>query len=827
MSVVGQCNPIMTKLDVRLENENSILFLLDSLAEQQGWADPFNSGAPKYLWMQKETGISIACSVLEGIEDISFFLNKFSKSINFDMTRVYLDDVSCPVEVKIRGEEVCITVEIKNTYKNLKSSKSFKFISIRFNAAESPKEVFGSSLLKAKKFSAQIRKVGANISVPFDELKASDPTYFLDNTEQDGYTSSDPEVAAVASLAGSDISDQRCMVFTLGQDGYDRAFARAVKTQRAYSARHGYGFNCIFKSGDPSLGRENIWLKALAFYGALLENEYVLYIDTDVEISENCPPLTEAVSNENPIGLVAGHSGRVNAGVIIAKRTSTSLAFFAEWIKSLGTPLAVRHDVGWGENGHLIRLALKHRIGLLDPRWNNTFRPELVDYMRHYTGPMRSYYNFDKDESAAWEVIASKVETAKRLQAVDPISSFARLGRVYARTIPPEGFAPFDGQWLRGGAENAKTRATGQMQETRLLRSVYLAEPITEDSPNAYVLTLRNGLRRILDHSTVFTGIDHFWNGRFENGDVLHIEWLESLFGWKIPDEEKIAKFEDRMAEIGARIPILYTAHNFDLMPTYGETRSRMLQAIANHAKMIVHLSPANIDAYNRHHADIQGLSDLPTAVVPHGDYQPYFMPGNVSFKDPALETDKIKILVFGHIRTAEELDFCLETAKLLGDNFQMVIAGRISSEVLHWKEVKVLQEGWDGDVRRIHVEVPNAQVRSLVSQCDGLLVPRFERLNSGVQFLAYSMLKPAFVPLQNSMMEVGSRVNAAELYEPHNARSASEVIRMIFSSSQSDILAAMYKKNSFNYRTQDNLAVARAHCGAYERALSIHQSKG
>lgn len=827
MIVTDQYNPVLTKSDIRPEDGNTIVFSLDSLAKQQGWADPLSSGNPNYLWMHQKVDILIARPVLASVEKMSFFLSKVARSVNFDMVRVYIDDVSCHAMVKKRGEDICLIVEIKDSYKTIKSLSKFHCFSIHFNAAGSPRNVFSSSLLKDNKFSAQIRKVGASLLVPFDLLEASDSADLVNDTHSVGYVPGDQVTAAVSPLAGSPKCDQRCMVFTLGQGGYDRAFARAVKTQRVYSARHGYAFTCIFKSGDLSLGRENIWLKALAIYGALLENEYVLYADTDVAISEDCPPLTDAVSDENPIGLVAGHSGRVNAGVIIAKRTPASLAFFAEWIKSLGMPLAARHDVGWGENGHLIRLALKHRISLLDTRWNNTFRPELDDYMRHYTGPMRSHYDFDDDENIAWEMITGNVEASKALEAVDPISSFARLGRVYARTVPSEGFAPFDGQWIRSAAQTAKASPTGQLQETRLLRGVYLAEPIVDDSPNAYVLTLRNGLYRLLGRNAVSTGIDRFWHGHFETGEVLHIEWLESLFSWKIPNEEQISQFEMRMAEISRKIPILYTAHNFDLMPTYGESRARILKAVADHATMICHLSSANIDPYNRHHAAIPGLRNLPTAVVPHGDYQPYFTPDNEAFKDPALETNKTKILVFGHIRTAKELDFCLKTADELGDQYQMIISGTIHSEILHWKEVKSFQENWDGNVRRIHIKVPNAQVRSLVSQCDGLLVPRFERLNSGVQFLAYSMLKPAFVPLQNSMMEIGAHVNAAELYQPHDAASASEAIRITFAARQADILAITYRRNAFNYRSQDNLAVARAHYRAYENALSLHQSKG
>ena len=803
---------VVTKSGLTQETKTSILFSLIGLSGQKSWVNPFNSANPNYLWVRKNADILISRSIASGISKVSIYLTKVPHAFDVGKIDAALDGVRCEIEVKKRGTEIVVGISFKDILKDMSPSLSAARLEINFGVEGSPGDVFGSSILRDQRFAAQVRKVAASLEAPFEHMA-------------NGKEIEENDIAQPTELVEK---MPRVMVFTLGQGGYDKAFARAVETQRAYSARHGYEFSCISEPGDPSLGRENIWLKALAFYGALLENDYVLYADTDVEISENCPPISQAVSDADPIGLVAGHSGRVNAGVIIAKRTPFSLAFFAEWVKSLGVPLAARHDVGWGENGHLIQLTVEHRLRLLDTRWNNTFRPELDDYLRHYTGPMRQYYDFDDDEKVAWNEITGGVEGAKALDAVDPISSFARLGEVYTRTVPAKGFAPFDGQWGRTAAQVMRANPSGLIHETQLVRGVYIAETILDDSPNAYVLTLRNGLRRLFGPQAVSTGIDRFWDGRFERGEVLHIEWIESLFGWKIPDENRIKQFEARMAEIARTTPILYTAHNFDLMPTYGEARTRMLKTIADHATMICHLSPANVDPYNRHHALIPGLGDLPTAVVPHGDYQPYFVPGGEAFTDPALQTEKTKILVFGHIRTADELDFCLETDALLdSDAFQMIIVGTIHPDILHWKKVHGFRDNWDGGLRRIHLKVPNAQVRSLVSQCDGLLVPRFDRLNSGVQFLAYSMLKPAFVPLQNSMMEVGSQFGGTELYQPHDAASACSAINRTFMSRFADKQVAAYKKNAFNYKTQDSLAVARAHYRAYERALSLHQAKG
>lgn len=618
------------------------------------------------------------------------------------------------------------------------------------------------------------------------------------------------------------------LVFSLGQDGYDRAFASNIDSHRAYCERYGYSYFCIAEPGDPALGRENIWLKVMALLGALISHENVLYLDTDVRIQPTCPPVDAAVNAERPIGLVAGHSGRVNAGVILAHRTAGSLEFLREWMSCLGKPLARRHDVGWGENGHLIRLAREHDITLLDTRWNNTFQPDLDDHIRHYTGPLRTEYSFSGPEQEAWDEIKQKLALAKMAPPLDIIRAFHALKAVYERALPKELFAPFDIRWT-GLIEHTRRAAAkpGQMFAARTLRRVHVAEAIADDSPNAYVLTLRDGLTAAMGSEAVTSGIDRFWEGEFAKNEILHIEWIESLFSWKVPDEAQIARFEARMSEIGPRVPIVYTAHNFDLMPTYGASRERMLQSLARNGSMIFHLGEANIDPYNRHHAGIPGLAALPTAVVPHGDYQPYFRIPAVPFEDPALDTAKIKILVFGHIRTEDELRFCTQVAELLGDDeYQVILTGSANPDVVHWKENLRLREEWDGGIRRLHVKVPTEQVASLVDQCDGLLVPRFARLNSGVQFLAYTLLKPAFVPAENSMEEKQSQAVGGGIYKPHDAAAAADAIRRHFAGTPVRRLCSRFGINGFNYRTQHMREVGAAHIAGYERALSFHRQK-
>ncbi|MCK7616250.1 hypothetical protein [Roseibium sediminicola] len=619
----------------------------------------------------------------------------------------------------------------------------------------------------------------------------------------------------------------KTLVFSLGQYEYDKAFASAVNTHKKYSERFGYSYCCVSEDGNSLLGRENIWIKTLLFYGALLKNDYVLYVDTDVEFKEICPPVTEAVSRDCPIGVVEGHSGRVNAGVIFAAQTPYSLKFFAQWVASLGKPLEPRHDVGWGENGHLIRLVEVFGIEPLETRWNNTFDPDLDDYLRHYTGPLRSEYEFNSEEKVAWNNILKTHSASKAQDNIDIITSLYVLKEVYSRSAPSEYFASFDECWehvrelvFTAGIE-ARTNNLSKDHQ------IYIAEEIGSTVPNAYVATLRDGLRRVHGAENIKTGVSHFWEHPFAENDILHIEWIESLFNWKVPSEEQVVQYEARMKEIAQTSPIVYTAHNFDLMPTYGDMRVRMMQAVADNATLICHLSNANIAAYKEHHSSIRGLDKVATSIVPHGDYQPYFRENLVDYEDPALLSEKIKILIFGHIRTEAELQFCLETGECLGeDRFQLIFMGPVNTDVIHWRVRQHLRDEWDGGPRRVHYKVPDEQVVSLFSQVDCVLIPRINRLNSGVQFVAYSLLKPVFVPAQHSMEEIQNKIAGCSVYSVGNAKHAAQLIEEYFKHDIANRLTHEYLTNDFNYAQQDSYVVGLSHLIAYKHSIDCYNNK-
>jgi len=83
-----------------------------------------------------------------------------------------------------------------------------------------------------------------------------------------------------------------------------------------------------------------------------------------------------------------GHSGRLNSGVVMARQSDRSLAFFRAIIADCEGAVP-SEDIAPYENGHVIKHGKADPVvGIIERRWNNTADPELDDPIRYFMGPM-------------------------------------------------------------------------------------------------------------------------------------------------------------------------------------------------------------------------------------------------------------------------------------------------------------------------------------------------------------------------------------------------------------------------------------------------------
>jgi hypothetical protein len=232
-----------------------------------------------------------------------------------------------------------------------------------------------------------------------NELPAKDTLKMYNSARQTSDVAG-AQISLPDSKLTEQLDDQRSarpLVISMGLNGYQWKWKRAVASHREYCRKHEYDYVFVQKPSFTPLKMESAWLKLPLIISALKsKRQWVLFIDCDAVISEDCPPVTSVAQPQKSLFMVNGFSGRVNSGVILIRNDFEIRSLMEKILANALQPVPKEDDVGWGENGHVIQFS-KNFSGLqiLGTEWNNNQNPDLKDYIRHYSaGPMRQHYHF-------------------------------------------------------------------------------------------------------------------------------------------------------------------------------------------------------------------------------------------------------------------------------------------------------------------------------------------------------------------------------------------------------------------------------------------------
>ena len=188
---------------------------------------------------------------------------------------------------------------------------------------------------------------------------------------------------------------KKSLVYTIAVNGYSAAYRQCIKTQAHYASRTGSEFVVVDK---PARVRETAlaaWLKVPVMLSGLRAGyDWVTYIDADCAVNDDAPAPWTVDDGRNQVYMGLGRTGRLNSGVMIARGSEQGAGFFQRVYDSAGEqiPDEDRAHLKY-ENGNIIYVSkLVDIVGVLDEKWNNTFDPEIRDYIRHFAGPMREHY---------------------------------------------------------------------------------------------------------------------------------------------------------------------------------------------------------------------------------------------------------------------------------------------------------------------------------------------------------------------------------------------------------------------------------------------------
>lgn len=187
----------------------------------------------------------------------------------------------------------------------------------------------------------------------------------------------------------------KTLVFSIAINGYQWLYKDCINSHKRYATQQGYHYQVVTRPYITAIGVECCWLKLTLMLEALKAGyEHVLFVDADAYINLDSPRLDTVITPAHCLYLAKSYSQRYNSGVILVKNTATIRAWLNRVIANRHIAVDLENDVGWGENGHIIQYSKNcHFVTTLDRRWNNTYDPQLHDYIRHFSfGPLRNSF---------------------------------------------------------------------------------------------------------------------------------------------------------------------------------------------------------------------------------------------------------------------------------------------------------------------------------------------------------------------------------------------------------------------------------------------------
>jgi beta-1,4-mannosyltransferase len=258
--------------------------------------------------------------------------------------------------------------------------------------------------------------------------------------------------------------------------------------------------------------------------------------------------------------------------------------------------------------------------------------------------------------------------------------------------------------------------------------------------------------------------VDEFSAGKvLEKYSVWHVHWPEALLNIRnrLHATSKVGAFFFALDYLRARgTKIVWTMHNYRAHEkSHPLLESWFWRRFIPRVDGAISLSAAGLrlgkDRFPR-------LSEIPTAVIPHGHYRDDYPPKVAEARDILQIPGSARVLLFfGAVRAYKNVGSLIRTFREVGSPEAILyIVGQPNSSVL---AREILQEAsLDHRVRVVFEFVKPKDVSIYLGGADVVVLPYREILNSGTALLALSLNRPVLVPDLGAMGELKADLGEA-----------------------------------------------------------------
>ena len=303
------------------------------------------------------------------------------------------------------------------------------------------------------------------------------------------------------------------------------------------------------------------------------------------------------------------------------------------------------------------------------------------------------------------------------------------------------------------GAPGAAPGARGTEQAVNVLFAF-------DGDLNPYVDVVRAGLAAA--GRPTDAGTDKFWSDALFRHDVVHVQWPETLFGWRAPTADEMARLRRRLREIQPRARIVLTRHNAvsHLATAKNAAIFRELYELVESAcDAMIHMGETS-RAQCAGQPHLRGKRHV-TIPLPVFDelYAPYL---NVSRAEArrrlGLPTHRKIVLAFGNFRNDGEKKLVESTWRALGDPQAFLVAARWHSPRTYGFSprhplclLRSMREAVRARWRHMRLEptrdCTGEEVALGVAAADAVFIQRLDDLNSGNLPMAFLFRKAVAGP--------------------------------------------------------------------------------
>lgn len=278
---------------------------------------------------------------------------------------------------------------------------------------------------------------------------------------------------------------------------------------------------------------------------------------------------------------------------------------------------------------------------------------------------------------------------------------------------------------------------------------------------NPYIYTLVKGLKN--EGCVVDCGLDLFWNN-YEEYDIIHFQWPESIFNWETVKNEDIKILNLHLTNVKNRnIKIIYTRHNIKPHYSFDINRIKLYEIIESNCDVVIHLGNYSLHQFNLLNTE----NNIKHYVVPHHTYDTLYSSNidkNFARKQLKIEDNKFVFLCFGAFRDNEERNMVIKSFTKLYYPNKLLLAPRFYKYKINVKHPRAFVKAIFERLSFLQMSrntklsakfINNQELPLYFTAADVVFIQRCQILNSGNIPMAFLFGKTVIGPKIGNVGEI------------------------------------------------------------------------